>query len=88
MRGATPQISMIGKLVERELERFECQDDGGRRYAIVAYQQFTAFKPMSGASRWVPGLKRLELADGSSSVNYIDEQHCKIVATGTVVRRV
>ncbi|MET3526481.1 hypothetical protein [Phenylobacterium koreense] len=74
--------------MERELERFECQDEDGRRYTIVAYQEFTAFNPVSGSTRWVAGLKRLELSDGSSFVNYIDEQRYKIVATDTVVRRV
>ncbi|MBP7702252.1 MAG: hypothetical protein KA098_06605 [Phenylobacterium sp.] len=74
--------------MERELERFECQDDNGRRYTVVAYQEFTAFKPIKGSTRWVAGLKRLELADGSSFVNYIDEQRCKIVASDTVVRRI
>lgn len=87
-RADVPQISRIGKLVEREIERFECQDENGRRYTIVAYQEFTAFNPLSGSTRWVAGSKRLELADGSSFVNYIDEQRCKIVATDTVVQRV
>ena len=73
--------------MEKEVERFECEAKSGARSTVVAFQEYIAFNPLNGPTQWVKGLKRLELADGSSFVNCIDEQTYKIVTTDEIVRR-
>lgn len=74
--------------MEEEIERFECERVDGTRCTVVGYQEYTRFRPLSGPASWVKAMKRLELADGSSFVNFIDGERYKIVVTDEVVRRV
>lgn len=74
--------------MEEEIERFACEAADGSRYTVVVIQQFTTHRPVGGAIQKIKTMRRLELADGSSFVNYIDDGHYKIVRTDTVVRRI
>jgi hypothetical protein len=71
----------------REIQRFKARDQGGQGYEVVIYQEFLEHRSMdSEFSDWIPGLKSIELADGSP-INFIDQDSFLIVATGQVIRR-
>ena len=61
------------------------RSEDGRSYVVHEYQEFIDAGTKDGGA-WVPGMKYLELSDGSK-VNYIDEDTFKIVGTGTILRR-
>jgi len=61
------------------------QSDDGRSYVVHEYQEFIHAGTKDGDD-WIPGMKFLELADGSK-VNYIDDNTFKIVRFDTTLRR-
>lgn len=73
--------------MEREIDRFTAVTESGLSYKIVAYQEFIRVSAMSSPESWIPGMKRLELANGSSPVNRIDDSTFKIVLTNEIVRK-
>ena len=72
--------------MESEIGRFEYRGENGQTHLVIEIQEYTAFRPLSGSTKWVKGLKRLELEDGSP-VNFIDATRCKIVTTGEIIHR-
>ena len=85
---ANIKLDAQGELfLEEEIERFQCEADDGTTFMIVAIQEYRLFSSLSGPKKQIKGMKRLELLDGSSFVNFIDEQHFEIVNSGVVVRR-
>jgi hypothetical protein len=58
----------------------------GTRYDVLDIQEYVDASDKDGAS-WIPGMKRLELNDGSP-VNYIDENTFEILRSGLRIRRV
>ena len=73
--------------MEEEIERFVCEAEDGTKFVIVSIQEYNLFRSLKGPARRVNGMKRLELADGSSFVNFIDETRFKIVNSDQIVRR-
>jgi hypothetical protein len=61
------------------------KSDDGTEYVVYEYQEFLDASTYDG-EKWVPGLKWLELNDGSK-LNHIDDDTFKIVRSGTIVRR-
>ena len=71
---------MKGAGMDREVDRFECIDDDGNSYTVIEYQEF-----LSGG---IPGMKRLELDDGSA-VTTVDDKTFKIIdVAATVIRKI
>lgn len=74
--------------MERETERIKVATESGKQMTLVCFQNFhDATSIGDQAKRWVPGMKRLALSDGSP-VNRIDDDTFSIVATDEIVRRV
>lgn len=74
--------------MERQIDCFDAKTNDGRRYSVVVYQEFVDATAMGDQTRkWLPGLKRAELSDGSS-LNRIDNDTFKIVATDEIIRKI
>lgn len=73
--------------MEKEIERFEAESDDGTIYTVVIIQEYRDASSMSNPNSWVPGLKRLELLDGSA-VNSLDSKTFKVVATDEIIRKI
>lgn len=71
----------------REIDEFEARDDNGNTYTVTEYQEFIESRTINRPVEWIPGLKSLELDDGSK-VNFIDDNTFKIVATDTIIHRI
>lgn len=71
--------------MERLIARHQMQSDDGTRYEVLEYQEFLDAGTKDGPD-WVPGLKRLVLANGRH-LNHIDDDTFQIVVTGQIVRR-
>jgi glutamine cyclotransferase len=55
---------------------------------VIEYQEYSEYRTINGDWHRADGFKRLELADGSGDLNYIDPQTFKIVATNQIVRKI
>jgi hypothetical protein len=74
--------------MEREIERFEAQTENGTVLTVVIFQEFVDATAMGDtAQRWIPGMKRIELDDGSP-LNFIDNKTFRLVLTDQIVRRI
>ena len=73
---------MDDKLVAKHMARSE----DGSDYTVYEYQQFIDASSYDG-EKWIPGMKYLELDDGSR-VNHIDDDTFKIVQSGIILKRV
>lgn len=75
--------------MERVLSQFQVEDPvTGKVFDVVEFQEYTERRTINGDWHRLDGFKRLELADGSGRLNYIDAQTLKIIATDQVVRKV
>lgn len=74
--------------MEREVARIKAKADNGKIYTVVTIQEFIEATAISDTSaRWIKGMKRLELEDGSP-VNYVDDKTFEIVTTDQIIRAV
>ena len=71
--------------MEKLIATHEMMGDDGAAYTVYEYQEFIDASSMDGVE-WLPGLKRLELANGLH-VNHIDDDTFKVVVTGIILRR-
>lgn len=74
-------------VMEREIDRFQAQNEAGDVFTIIVFQRFGDSRPLSGPVRYLPGSKRMVLLDGSH-VNYIDAETFKIVETDEIIRKI
>jgi hypothetical protein len=69
-------------LMERRVGIHKATREDGSIIQVEEYQEFIDVTSFSdSAKRWAPGMKRLELEDGSA-VNFIDERTFEIVESG------
>lgn len=68
----------------RRVAQHITQSEDGRRFVVNEYQEYIDAGTKSGDD-WIPGMKYLELSDGSK-VNYLDENSFQIVQTGMILR--
>ena len=61
------------------------RSDAGASYVVYEYQEFVD-AGSKGCDDWIPGLKYLDLGNGSR-VNFVDENTFKIMRSGAVLRR-
>ncbi len=74
--------------MERRIETFDAAKVCGVRVTVNVFQEFVEATAMGDTARqWIPGMKRMELGDGSP-VNYIDANTFKIVETDEIIRKV
>lgn len=73
--------------MRREIARYECEDDGLNEYVVVEFQHFTEWRPVKGPEQEVPGKLEYLLSDGRD-VDRVDDNTFRIVASGTVIRRI
>ena len=67
------------------VDQHKMQSDDGVSYIVDEYQEYVDAGTKDG-DEWIPGMKFLELSDGSK-VNYIDENTFEIVRSGITLRR-
>ena len=72
--------------MRREINRYECEGESGKRYTVVEYQNYRQYHPMSGPPQEVPTTKDMYLVDGRD-VNAIDDNTFQIVITDEILRR-
>jgi hypothetical protein len=74
--------------MEHQIDRFNARAEDGRLFSVVIYQEFVDGTAIGDeAKKWIPGMKRIALSDGSS-VNFVDQNTFRIVQTGEIIRRV
>lgn len=73
--------------MRREIGRIECEDDQGRPYTVVEYQNYRVWKGMDGVAQEVPTTRAMTLRNGEP-VNFVDDDTFEIVRTDTIIRRV
>lgn len=74
--------------MERQIDRFDAKTDDGRVFSVVVYQEFIDATSIGDKARkWIPGMKRITLSDGSP-VNYIDANTFKVFGTDEIIRKV
>ena len=71
-------------MIER-IAQHRMQSEDGRSFVVDEYQEYIDAGSKDGDD-WIPGMKFLELGDGSK-VNYIDENTFEIVRSGIILRR-
>ena len=69
-------------------ERFRVRAADGAEYEVICVESEIDTSTLAEGRSSVPGLPHYRLADGSSSVNIIDKDTFKIVATGKRVHRI
>jgi glutamine cyclotransferase len=75
--------------MDRILSEFQVEDQStGKTFDVIEYQEYSEYRTINGDWHRADGFKRLELADGSGDLNYIDPQTFKIVATNQIVRKI
>ena len=74
-------------MVQRETDRFKCQDDNGNLYTVIEYTRYNVFNPIDGSPQEIEGLKSLYLLNGHS-VNYIYGEKFQVVETDLIIRKV
>ncbi len=72
---------------EIEKERFLAQDDAGRVYTVVIYQETREYRTLSGPSQTIEGALRATLSDGRS-LDWIDAETFEIIDTDEIIRKV
>ena len=70
----------------RRIAQHTMRSDDGRTYIVDEYQEFIDVGTKDGED-CLPGMKYLQLADGSK-VNFVDDDTFKIVRSGTILQRV
>lgn len=65
--------------MEREIDRFECADEEGYIFTVIEIQEY-----VSGG---IPGMRRLELDDGST-VTTVDDNTFRVIPTGKLIKRI
>jgi hypothetical protein len=58
------EFCSMGIITEREVGRFSAEDDMGKRYTVVRWQDMIVFRPSSGPLRRIPGKVRHSLVTG------------------------
>lgn len=71
---------------EEVIEVIQCTDDAGNTYFVSLIQEYVDTSTLAGR-RETPGMRRLELPDGSK-VNARGENTFQIVRNGQTIRRV
>jgi len=71
----------------REIDRFECEDDHGKRHVVVIFQDFAAAGVMGNPHQQAAGLKSARFRNGSP-LNRIDDRTFQDPASGLIVRRI
>ncbi|TIW97181.1 hypothetical protein [Mesorhizobium sp.] len=71
----------------QEVGRYRCLGTSGQEYLVIEFQHMVTFDGLNGRQSR-PGTKELRLADGSSSVTFIDENTFQIVSTAEIIRKI
>jgi hypothetical protein len=77
----------MGIITEKEIGRFDAEDDMGNRYIVVRWQDMIVFRPSSGPVRRIPGRVRHSLVTGEQ-LNSQADGGLVIVNADTVIRMV
>ena len=77
----------MGMITEKEIGRFYTEDDMGKRYTVVRWQDKIVFRPSSGPVRRIPGKVRHSLVTGEQLDSRADGS-LVIVNDDRVIRRV
>lgn len=78
------------RILQMEIEesgRWKATSDNGTVHTVIEYQAIEVFRPISGPSTRLKGVRSLYLSDGRA-VNYIDADTFQIVDTDEVIRKV
>jgi hypothetical protein len=81
------EFCTMGIITEKEIGRFYAEDDSGKRYTVVRWQDKIVFRPSSGRVRKIPGKVRHSLVTGERLDSRADGS-LVIVNNATVIRRV
>ena len=72
---------------EREVGRFEAEDDEGNRYTVIEWQHIIISRPISGRVQEVPGVVRFALITGGH-VEPKDDGSFQILDSDKIIRKV
>lgn len=75
--------------MDRVISEFKVRDhETGAIYDVIELQEYNTYRDVNGNYHELAGMKRLEMADGSGFLNFIDTDTFKIVSTDRIVRKV
>jgi hypothetical protein len=74
-------------MAEREIDRFDAEDDDGNRYTIIVLQEFETRRDVNGNLMQLDGFKILKLLSGED-VNRRQDGAFQIFQTGKIIRKV
>ncbi|MEP3232151.1 MAG: hypothetical protein ABJO30_04930 [Hyphomicrobiales bacterium] len=72
---------------QKEIDRFDCQDEEGNIYTVIQWTKISVFKPIREKQSKGEGQTRYALTSGDG-VEYVDEEQFMIFDTGLLIRKV
>lgn len=72
-------------MAEQLIEEFDTRASDGRMERLYVYQQIIDAGTLDDPHATIPGLKRIETADGHA-VNFVDDQTFTLVSTGETLK--